>query len=333
MSDGATQRTVVVAGAESTDMGGIPSALESATGFDIVVTSVDGQPAAAQLAAADALVVADSPPESDGIEVFRRVREDGATLPVALVASSSDPDRVEAALAAGVTEYLGGWTDDRAAELGARLRAHITTPALDGAAQADRWQSIASGLAHDAKNPLNVVTGRLELLDVDATHGEAIRRSIGRVESLLDELSTVASVAGPIDDVEPVELAELAPTIWGELGAPDAALRVETGRTVEADPDSLRLVLERLFENALLHGGTDVTVTVGETERGFYVADDGPGIAPEDEGKIFQQGYGTARDGEGYGLFVARSVAAAHGWDLVAGTSEAGGARFDIRPR
>ena len=332
MDEWAPERTVVVTGTESTALGDVPAALAAVADVDVVTVPVADLLADDRLAGADALVVGDSPPACDGIETYRRVREADRMLPVVLVGDEPAPERVERALSAGVTEYLAGWTDDRGPELGARISAYVERPALDGAVQARRWQAIVGSLAHDAKNPLNVVTGRLELLDVEETHGDAIRRSVGRVESLLDELSTVASVAGPIDSVEPVDLAETARRVWREVGGAADRLTVNAADPVEADPDCLALVLERLLENALVHAGEDVTVTVGETAAGFYVADDGPGLA-DDRDRIFEQGYGTAREGEGYGLFVAQSVATAHGWEIVAGATAQGGARFDVRTR
>jgi len=330
MSEWAAERTVVVTGAESGGIGGLPTVLAERSGLTVVTAGADGL--AAELPDADALVVVDGAPAPDGVETFRRVRGDDWTLPVLLVSEAVDADRVQTALSAGVTEYLTGWSADRAGELAARIEAHVRTPALDGVVQAERWKTIVGALAHDAKNPLNVVTGRLELLDVEDAHTEAIERSVGRVESLLAELSTVASVAGPIEGTEPVDLAEMAGRVWRDSGAPAERLRVETSATVRADPDCLRIILERLFENAVVHGD-EATVTVGDTESGFYVADDGPGIPVEDHQRVFEQGYGTAREGEGYGLFVAESIATSHGWDIVAGESEAGGARFELRAR
>ncbi|MBX0285529.1 sensor histidine kinase [Haloarcula salinisoli] len=330
MSERAAERTVVVTGAESGGIGGLPTGLAERSRLTVVTAGADGLEA--ELNDADALVVVDDPPGADGVETFRRVRRNDWTLPVVLVSEDVDGDRVQTALSAGVTEYLTGWSADRVEELAARIEAHVRTPALDGIVQAERWKTIVGALAHDAKNPLNVVTGRLELLDVEDTHTDAIDRSVGRVQSLLSELSTVASVAGPIEGTEPVDLAEMAERVWRDSGGSAERLRVETTATVQADPDCLRLILERLFENAVVHGD-DATVTVGDAESGFYVADDGPGIPAEDRQRVFEQGYGTARDGEGYGLFVAESIATSHGWDIVAGESEAGGARFEVRAR
>jgi len=331
MTDRAAGRTVAVTGVESGGLGGLSAALADGTRLD--VRTVDADDLLAKLDGADALVVGDNPPASDGIGTFHRVRAAEWHLPVLLVGGTVDPDRVETALSAGVTEYLAAWSDDRGAELAARIRAHVTTPALDGMVQADRWQTIAESLIHDIKNPLNVAAGRLELLNAEDEHSEAIERSIGRVESLLDELSAVAGVAGPIESVEPVDLADMAGKVWRDVGGSADRLTVEAAGTVRADPDCLWLILERFFENALVHAGADAAVTVGSTEMGFYIADDGPGVPAADRERVFEQGYGTAREGEGYGLFVVESVATAHGWDVLAGESEAGGARFEVRAR
>jgi len=331
MSERAAERRVAVTGVESGSLDALPTSL--ADSAHLTVQTVDADDLPVELPDADALVVVDEPPASDGLELFRRVRRAERTLPVVLVSDTVDPGRVQRALSAGVTEYLAAWSDDRAEELAARIEAHVGTPALDGLVQAERWQTIVGALSHDVKNPLNVVTGRLELLDLDGTHSDAIERSVGRVESLLDELSTVASVAGPIDSTEPVDLAEMATQVWHEVSGSTDGLTVETTEPVQADPDCLRLVLERLFENIVVHAGDDATVTVGDTATGFYIADDGPGVPAEDRERVFEQGYGTAREGEGYGLFVAERIAAAHGWAIVAGESGAGGARFDVRAR
>jgi signal transduction histidine kinase len=111
-------------------------------------------------------------------------------------------------------------------------------------------------------------------------------------------------------------------------------LRTETDATLSADRRKLRRLFENLFANAAEHGTTDrddgLTVEVGDTERGFYVADDGPGIPERDREVVFERGYSTA-DGTGYGLAIVAELAAAHGWSVSVTESESGGARIDVR--
>jgi signal transduction histidine kinase len=72
-----------------------------------------------------------------------------------------------------------------------------------------------------------------------------------------------------------------------------------------------------------------VIVTVGDLEDGFYVADDGVGIPPDDREAVFESGY-SADDGTGLGLSIVRQVATEHGWDVSLTGSDAGGARFEF---
>ena len=83
-------------------------------------------------------------------------------------------------------------------------------------------------------------------------------------------------------------------------------------------------------DDTVEHGKTGVSITVGDTEDGFYVADDGPGIPESDREAVFDAGYSTTRDGTGFGLSIVGEVAEAHGWNVRVTESADGGARFEI---
>jgi signal transduction histidine kinase len=74
----------------------------------------------------------------------------------------------------------------------------------------------------------------------------------------------------------------------------------------------------------------NVTIRVGPLGEGFYIEDDGPGIPDEMRETVFDHGVTTATDGNGYGLSIVRTIANAHGWDIVATEAASGGARFEI---
>ncbi|PSQ34627.1 sensor histidine kinase [Halobacteriales archaeon SW_10_66_29] len=83
-------------------------------------------------------------------------------------------------------------------------------------------------------------------------------------------------------------------------------------------------------EHPIQYDGT-VTITVGAIDdRGFYVADDGPGIPDDERGQIFETGYSTAGSGSGIGLAIVKRIVDAHDWEITVTDSEAGGARFEI---
>jgi PAS domain S-box-containing protein len=83
-------------------------------------------------------------------------------------------------------------------------------------------------------------------------------------------------------------------------------------------------------EDAVEHAGRDVTVTVGTTADGFYVADDGPGVPESEREDVFEPGHTTAEDGTGFGLAIVKGIVSAHQGDIAITESETGGARFDI---
>ena len=100
---------------------------------------------------------------------------------------------------------------------------------------------------------------------------------------------------------------------------------------VTADKPRLRQLLENLFRNAIEHAGSEVEVTVGALEDGFYVADDGPGISEDEHDQVFETGFTTSDGGTGFGLAIVEEIATAHGWTVEVTESAAGGARFEVR--
>lgn len=71
-------------------------------------------------------------------------------------------------------------------------------------------------------------------------------------------------------------------------------------------------------------------VRVGPLDDGFYVEDDGPGIPAEKRTEIFDWKYTTKAEGSGIGLKSVEQIVNAHDWEIGAGESEKGGARFEV---
>lgn len=198
------------------------------------------------------------------------------------------------------------------------------------AAQNDRLEEFASIVSHDLRNPLNVLDGSLELVATsdDPEHLERCRRSVERMETMIDELLTLARSGELRDDPAPQSLETVVRESWDQVATADATLRVEGTAAIRADETRLRQVIENLLRNAVQHGGDDVTVTVRTTDDGFAVGDDGPGIPLEDRERVLESGYSTEPDGTGYGLGIVSEIAAAHGWTVEVTESPAGGAEF-----
>ncbi|MGM0718638.1 MAG: sensor histidine kinase, partial [Halobacteriota archaeon] len=110
----------------------------------------------------------------------------------------------------------------------------------------------------------------------------------------------------------------------------NATLNIETDRVIRSDRDRLRHLLENLMRNAVEHGESDVTVTVGDLEDGFYIEDDGAGIPIDLRERVFESGVSTADHGTGLGLAITKQVAEAHDWEIRVKNGDEGGARFEI---
>ncbi len=198
--------------------------------------------------------------------------------------------------------------------------------------QNERLDEFARVVSHDLRNPLNVAEGRVELArdECDSEHLDAASNAIDRCITLIDDLLTVAREGSRVDDVDAVDLANSTRECWRNIETADATLVVESEQAIHADQRRLRQLLENLLRNAVEHGGTDVTVTVGDLSEGLYVADDGPGIPAEEREEVFETGYSTTDDGTGFGLHIVHEIADAHGWDISVTESEAGGTRFEF---
>ncbi|QCJ45645.1 PAS domain S-box protein [Haloprofundus sp. MHR1] len=224
--------------------------------------------------------------------------------------------------------------------------------------QNERLDKFASVVSHDLRNPLQVAQGRLQLLeeDYESEHIPHISRALDRMEALIADLLALAHGGEAAMELERIQLSSLARACWETVETADATLVVDADGHVEADRDQLRQLFENLFRNAVEHGSAGsrpasdddvehgsndgseaadddadpVTVRVGRTPTGFFVADDGPGIPEAMREEVFEAGYSTAAEGTGFGLNIVEQVTEAHGWRIDVVESDSGGARFEI---
>jgi PAS domain S-box-containing protein len=207
--------------------------------------------------------------------------------------------------------------------------------------QIDRLEQFATVVSHDLRNPLNVAEGRIELVRSECAdeqprernetkHLDVAADALDRMEELIEDLLVLAREGGRADATDAVALGNLMDECWRTVSTAEASLVIDTDRTIIADPARLRQLFENLLRNAIEHAGEDVTITIGDVDGGFYVADDGPGIPAEEREDVFATGYSTADDGTGLGLNIVDQIAEAHGWTVTVTESETGGARFEI---
>jgi signal transduction histidine kinase len=232
-------------------------------------------------------------------------------------------------------------------------------------AEAPAVDQVSSVISHDLRNPLDVAKAHLRAAQEtgDDEHFDTVANAHDRMEQIIRDVLTITRDRTAVDPPDDVSIETAAEDAWESVDTEQATLEVtDTLPTVTADADRLRRLFENLFRNSVEHGSTGsrpqagdsvehgsdvdnqpveqeevahskdgVSITVGAMEDGFYVADDGPGIPPEDQHRVFEAGYSTRGEGTGLGLAIVNRIVAAHDWELTLTTASNGGVRFEIR--
>lgn len=200
--------------------------------------------------------------------------------------------------------------------------------------QNQRLEQLAHIVSHDLRSPLTVARGRLELAQdsADVSKLETAESALHRMNTIIEDALDMARYGQAVEEaeLEAVTLGEIAESSWRAVESPEATLEIDGEVRFDADRSRLQNVFENLFRNAIDHGGSEVTVRVGPLPdgSGFYVEDDGVGIASEED--VFEPGHSTVETGTGLGLSIVDEIVTAHGWDIEATSADTGGARFEI---
>jgi PAS domain S-box-containing protein len=199
--------------------------------------------------------------------------------------------------------------------------------------QNERLEDFASIVSHDLRNPINVVSGRVELARSDPRdeHFDEMEEGLERMEAIIDDMLMMARQGQAVSTTELVSLPTIAEEAWSNVDTKSASIEIDSSREIQADRGRLLQIFENLFRNAIDHGCRDVSLRVGDIEDGFFVEDDGPGIPEEERDDVLEKGYTTAEDGTGFGLSIVQTAVEAHGWDIAVTDGTDGGARFEIR--
>ena len=175
------------------------------------------------------------------------------------------------------------------------------------------------------------------LTDIDAE----VQQLMGLVDDLL-LLARSDSGAVALERV-PLQLDDVATEAAAALAKPaaDAGVRIEVDPAptpAVGDPARLRQLVTILLDNAIRHSPRDATVKLAVRPladgSSLAVDDAGPGVRAEDRERVFDRFWrapGAPVGGTGLGLAIARWIAEHHDGTITVTTSEAGGARFEVR--
>ncbi|MFD8810686.1 sensor histidine kinase [Streptomyces sp. NPDC059627] len=217
-----------------------------------------------------------------------------------------------------------------------------------------RRARLVSDLAHELRTPLTIIQGQLVGV-ADGVYGltpellSSVREELDRLHRLTDDLSGLSRAEENAYRLhrEKTDLTELVAGVTQRLrhqfDHEGVELRTSTPGPVltHVDPDRIGQILANLLRNALAATPADghVTIVLDRTADGvtIEVHDDGRGIAAVDLERIFERFERAEPNstgpggGSGIGLTIARSLARAHGGDLVASSPGPGrGARFAL---
>jgi signal transduction histidine kinase len=203
----------------------------------------------------------------------------------------------------------------------------------------------AAGLAHETRNPLNIIRGMAQMLSKEATAPPEIRDKaraiVDETDKVTVQLNEFINYSRP-REVRRAKLAlnsavsEVMRALSHDLDEKKIVLETKGDLiSIEADEQLLRQVLFNLLLNAIqaVNGAGEIQVVTGKqsaTEAFLEIRDNGPGVPPERRQEIFKPYFTTHQKGTGLGLAVVQQIVLAHGWEIECLPNEPKGAVFRI---
>jgi len=240
-------------------------------------------------------------------------------------------------------------TDRKAIE----RRAQLYEKARDDVRVRDEFLSIAS---HEFKTPISALTLQTQMLlkSMERSGDQPLSKQQARVESIHRQSLRLARLVQGLLDITQItagrlvlrpELVDLAAVVrdaaerWREtLARAHCALSMRVPQSIPGRWDRMRLeqVIDNLVANAVKYGAgkpVEVAADADETTAYIVVHDEGIGIAPEDQDRIFgrfERAATTHYGGFGLGLWIVRNIVEAHGGEIHVSSHPGHGSTFDV---
>jgi signal transduction histidine kinase len=199
----------------------------------------------------------------------------------------------------------------------------------------ERERAFSSAASHELRTPLSVIRGAVELLEAgapDPTRPLArIRRAVAQAQADLDALLALSRLRESPTSRE-LALDTLLPE-WAELDNTTTtrlAWRLAPTRLI-ASPGSVHVIFSNLLRNAVRAAGPNGEVIIELAGPVLRVIDNGPGVPVGELPLVFEPHFRGRDGGTGIGLYVARTLARRHGWDLRLVNRASGGAVAELR--
>lgn len=274
-------------------------------------------------------------PDMDGFEVCRRLKADERLrdIPVIFISALNEVFDKVTAFDVGGVDYIT--KPFQVEEVLARVRTHLTLVSLRRSleAQVVELDAYAHTVAHDLKNPLVTLLGFSSLmlddienmaLDEVKDYLLEIMRGSQRMQRIIDELLLLASVRRSNEVA--VEILNMGAIVNESLARLTVMIDKRNAEIIVPDESSWPAVIgyatwveevwANYISNAIKYGGTPPYVECGATVQDnkmacFWVRDNGPGIADENQERLFTQFTRldeTRAQGHGLGLSIVKRI-------------------------
>jgi signal transduction histidine kinase len=204
----------------------------------------------------------------------------------------------------------------------------------------------AAGLAHETRNPLNIIRGLAQMISKQAETAPEVR---AKSREIVEEADKVAAQLNEfINYSRPREVrrsvlalgsvvSEVVRALSYDIEEKKLQLQIQgEPLSIEADEQLLRQVLFNLLLNAIqaVDPAGQIQVRAEKhtaTEAVIEVRDNGPGVPAEHRSEIFKPYFTTQKQGTGLGLAVVQQIVLAHGWEIECVPNEPKGTVFRIK--
>ncbi len=286
-------------------------------------------------------------PGVSGLDLTRTIKGNPSLrhIPVILLTARGEDEAALEGYEAGADDFVSKPFHTKV--LLARVRAHIKMHGLSlqlaDQARLASAGTLAAGLAHEVKNPLNAAMNAVKVLQQGGSTRVSNEKLMSLVVDALKRIDSVVSALGaharPADgmDLVPCNVRE---AVESTLNLLDHKLRsrvtvhreYETTGEVYAPARAFNQVMLNLVDNSIRSGAENIWIEINQANKQIFVAvaDDGPGVPADVVHRIFDPFFTTRVEGEGtgLGLHLSRRIAQECGGELRYEPRPGGGARF-----
>jgi len=198
----------------------------------------------------------------------------------------------------------------------------------------DSQRQLLSAVGHDLRTPLTAMRINLEFIE-DRDLRERLGENLNELQALTESVLSAARGAGG-ESKRNIDLSALVESLCADLddlGEP-VTWHAHKAAPLKCRPDEIRRAVRNLVENAVAYGRrAEVQIQDSPAAYEIIVEDEGPGIPPEEQGRVFEpfvrleSSRNSETGGTGLGLTLVKAIAQGHGGGVTLENREEGGLR------